>query len=343
MGQHSPPGYSPWWGEAVSWLVTGGAGYIGSHVADAMLRAGFDVVTVDDLSTGKESFVPPGATFVEGTVDDPTVMAGIFTDHTIDGVIHLAGYKFAGLSVENPLQAYRRNTLATVVLLEAMVAHGTPPMIFSSSCSVYGDTGSARVDEGFPLTPASPYGRSKLASELIIRNVGHSHGLVHTSLRYFNVIGTRLNTVWDLSNQNIVPSVHDALLAGQTPRINGVDYDTPDGTCVRDYVDVGELADAHVAAAKRAIDGLALQPAYNLGSEQGASVKDVIETSLAIAGIDSEPELGPRRPGDPASIIATSGLAAKELGWSPTLTLQDMITADWAVRSTHHTASSRQN
>ena len=320
----------------MSWLVTGGAGYIGSHVTDAMLRAGFDVVVVDDLSTGKEEFVPEGATFVEGAVDDPQVMATVFDTHTIDGVIHLAGYKFAGLSVEHPLEAYRRNTIATVVVLDQIATHGVPPIIFSSSCSVYGDTGQALVDEGFPLTPASPYGRSKLASELIIRDVARSHGLVHTSLRYFNVIGTRLDTVWDLSTQNIVPSVHDALLAGKTPRINGTDYDTPDGTCVRDYVDVGELADAHVAAAKRAIDGAPLHPAYNLGSEHGASVKDVIEACLAVSGYDLEPERGPRRAGDPASIIATSALAEKDLGWRPTLTLRDMVAADWDVRSRYH-------
>lgn len=323
----------------MTWLVTGGAGYIGSHVADAMLRAGHGVVVVDDLSTGKAAFVPSGVVMMTGAVDDPQVMETVFENHTIEGVIHLAGYKFAGLSVTHPLEAYRRNTIATVVLLDQVVAHGTPPVIFSSSCSVYGDTGSARVDEGFPLTPASPYGRSKLASEQIIQDVGRSHGLVHTSLRYFNVIGTRLPEVWDLSSQNIVPSVHDALLAGQTPRINGVDYDTPDGTCMRDYIDVGELADAHVHAAKRAQKGLPLRPAYNLGSDRGASVTDVITASLTVTGRECVPEVGPRRPGDPASIIATSALAQADLGWSPTLTLQDMIAADWAVRSTHHTAS----
>ena len=320
----------------MSILVTGGAGYIGSHVADAIMQAGFDVVVVDDLSTGKESFIPQGTTFVEGAVDDPGLMATVFNTQVIDAVIHLAGYKFAGLSVEHPLEAYRRNTIATTVLLNQIAAHGLPPIIFSSSCSVYGDTGQALVNENFPLNPASPYGRSKLASELIIRDVARSHGLVHTSLRYFNVIGTRLETVWDVSRQNIVPSVHDALLTGKTPRVNGVDYNTPDGTCVRDYVDVGELADAHLAATRRAMDGLPLEPAYNLGSERGASVREVIETSLAVAEITVEPEVGPRRVGDPASIIATSALAEKDLNWRPSLTLRDMVAADWDVRSRNH-------
>jgi UDP-glucose 4-epimerase len=170
---------------------------------------------------------------------------------------------------------------------------------------------------------------------MVIRDVARSNTLSHTSLRYFNVIGTRLPGVWDVSTQNIVPSVHDALLAGQAPRINGDDYDTPDGTCVRDYIDVGELADAHVSAATRALDGSPLQPAYNLGSEKGDSVKNIIDTSLLVTGIDVRADIGPRRPGDPASIIATSSLAASDLGWAPTTTLHDMVAADWAERSAH--------
>lgn len=317
----------------MTWLVTGGAGYIGSHVVEAMGDAGFDVVTVDDVSTGRESFVPKSVPLIEGRVDDPAVMDSVFSHYPIEGVIHLAGYKFAGLSVEYPLEAYFRNTVATAVLVDTMVRFSVGAIIFSSSCSVYGDTGSAQVDETVPVAPASPYGRSKLAAEQIIRDVGFSNSLTHTSLRYFNVIGTRRPGVWDVSAQNIVPSIHDALLRGETPRINGVDYDTPDGTCVRDYIDVGELADAHVAAAKRAATNLPLQDVYNLGSESGASVKDIMDTARAVTGIDFDPVVGPRRPGDPASIIATSDRATRDLGWSPTKTIHDMLAADWAHRS----------
>ena len=317
----------------MAWLVTGGAGYIGSHVVDSFLRAGFEVVVIDDLSTGKKTFVPDGAVFVEGSVEDGDFLQGVFSEHSIDGVIHLAGFKFAGESVTNPLLAYTANTTATASLLHAMVNHGVKALVFSSSCSVYGDTGDAQVDESFPLNPASPYGRSKLAAELLIRDCAKAFGISHTSLRYFNVIGTRLHNVIDLSPHNIVPAVHDALLAGRTPRINGDDYDTPDGTCVRDYVDVGDLADAHLAAAKRIIAREPLEPVYNLGSETGLSVKQIVDTALKVSGVAVSPDIGPRRPGDPASIVARSTLATRDLGWSASRSLTDMIGADWEART----------
>ena len=316
----------------MSWLVTGGAGYIGSHVADAFLRAGFDVVVIDDLSTGKKAFVPDDAVFIQGSVEDGKSLDGVFSEHGIDGVVHLAGFKFAGESVSNPLVAYTANTTATASLLHAMVNHGVKALVFSSSCSVYGDTGDAQVDESFPLSPASPYGRSKLAAELLIRDSAKAFSISHTSLRYFNVIGTRLDTVIDLSPHNIVPAVHEALLAGKTPRINGDDYDTPDGTCVRDYVDVGELADAHLEAAKKIIAGEPLEPVYNLGSETGLSVKQIVDAALDASGSGVTPDIGPRRPGDPASVVARSTLASRDLGWRSSVTLPEMIGADWEKR-----------
>jgi UDP-glucose 4-epimerase len=167
---------------------------------------------------------------------------------------------------------------------------------------------------------------------MIIRDAAHVLGLSQTCLRYFNVIGTRLENVIDLSPHNIVPAVHDALLAGKAPRINGDDYDTSDGTCVRDYVDVGELADAHLAAAQRLINNDVLEPVYNLGSESGLSVKNIVDTALDISGVAITPDIGPRRPGDPASIVARSELAARDLGWRADTSLPDMIAADWAAR-----------
>jgi len=320
----------------VAWLITGGAGYIGSHVANAFLSAGFDVVVVDDLSTGKRSFVPDGAVFVQGAVEDEGVLTSVFGGHPIEGVVHLAGFKFAGESVGSPLTAYTANTVATVSLLQAMASHDVTALVFSSSCSVYGDTRDAPVDESHPLTPASPYGRSKLAAEMIIRDAAHVLGLSQTCLRYFNVIGTRLPGVIDLSPHNIVPAVHEALLAGVAPRINGNDYDTPDGTCVRDYVDVGELADAHLAAAKRIIAGKSLQPVYNLGSESGVPVGDIVETALQVSGSDLKPVIGPRRPGDPASVVARTDLAKRDLDWKASTPLTDMISADWQARANRH-------
>ena len=320
----------------MAWLITGGAGYIGAHVADSFLSAGLKVVVVDDLSTGRQEFVPDGAVFVQGAIEDEAVLASVFGAHPIDGVVHLAGFKFAGESVKSPLTAYTVNTVATVTLLQAMAAHNVTALVFSSSCSVYGDTGDAPVDESHPLAPASPYGRSKLAAEMIIRDAAHVLGLSQTCLRYFNVIGTRLPGVIDLSPHNIVPAVHEALLAEVAPRINGNDYDTVDGTCVRDYVDVGELADAHLAAAKRVIAGEPIEPVYNLGNESGVSVGEIVQTALNVSSSDLTPVMGPRRLGDPASIVARSDLAKRDLGWKPSIPLTEIMSADWQARANFH-------
>ncbi len=272
------------------------------------------MVILDNLTSGRETFVPGGATFARGSVEDSAFVSGIFSAHHFVGVIHLAGFKFAGESMVNPLAAHTANTLATMTLLQKMRDHSVSNLVFSSSCSVYGDTGEARVDESFPLNPASPYGRSKLAAEMIIRDSAQAFGLRQTSLRYFNVIGTRLPGVFDLSPHNIVPAAHEALLRGDVPRMNGDDYDTPDGTCVRDYVDVGELTDAHLTAAMILAKGPDLEPIYNLGSESGASVKDIVDAARQISGKVYEPIIGPRRPGDSASIVAKSDLARRDLG-----------------------------
>lgn len=317
----------------MTWLVTGGAGYIGAHVASAFLGAGHSVVVVDNLTTGRREFVPEGATFVEGGVEDADLITSVLSKYFFAGVVHLAGFKFAGESMRHPLTAYTANTVATVQLLEAMVAHNVMNLVFSSSCSVYGDTGDALVDETFPLSPASPYGRSKLAAEMIIRDTATAYSLQHTCLRYFNVIGSRLPGVYDLSPHNIVPAVHTALQNGQAPRINGDDYDTPDGTCVRDYVDVGELADAHLKAAERLTSGLPIEAVYNLGSESGASVKEIVDTALRVTAKNLPVTIGPRREGDPASIVARSDSARRDLGWLSSSTIEEMVSADWRERT----------
>jgi len=294
------------------------------------------VVVVDDLFTGRRDFVTDGATFAQGAVEDQAVLASVFGAHDIESVVHLAGFKFAGASVKSPLTAHTANTVATVSLLQAMADHNVTALVFSSSCSVYGDIGDAHVDESHTLTPASPYGRSKLAAEMIIRHAAHILGLAQTCVRYFDVIGMRLPGVIDLSPHNIVPAIHEALCAGVAPRINGNDYDTPDGTCVRDYVDVGELADAHLAAAQRIIAGEPLELVYNLGSESGVSVGDIVQAALKVSGSDLTPVIGPRRPGDPVGIVAQSDLARRDLGWKASTPLAEMVSADWQTRANFH-------
>ncbi|MDA2889760.1 UDP-glucose 4-epimerase GalE [Mycolicibacterium sp. BiH015] len=314
----------------MSWLVTGGAGYIGSHVARAMLDAGLDVVIIDDLSSGFEAFVPDAAAFVKGTLLDAALVED--TLENVSGVIHIAGYKYAGESVKRPLHTYEQNVSATVILLQAMERRGVDKIVFSSSAATFGTPDVAIVDESTPTTPESPYGETKLIGEWLLRDAGRATGLRHTSLRYFNVVGSGSDDLFDASPHNLFPRVFDMLFRGETPRINGDDYPTPDGTCVRDYIHVTDLALAHVAAARRLADGLDVEPVYNLGSGSGTSVREIMTAMRKATGIDFEPEIMPRRPGDPARIVASGDLAARDLDWSNRHTLDEMVTSAWRAR-----------
>ena len=315
-----------------TWLVTGGAGYIGSHVAQHFIDAGIEVVVLDDLSSGSADFVPPGAVFEQGTLVDPDFVAGVFARHSFSGVVHLAGYKYAGMSVKRPLHTYEQNVTATVNLLRAMEAAGTPAIVFSSSAAVYGTPTVELVDETTATTPESPYGETKLAGEWLIADQGRATGLRHTSLRYFNVVGSAAAP--DTSPYNLFPLVFRALAQGGVPKIFGDQYPTPDGTCVRDYVHVTDVAAAHVAAA-RALENGTLETVYNLGSGTGLSVRQIMDEMAAVTGIPFVPLVEPARPGDPARIVASGARAARDLGWNPQHTLTDMISSAWAA----HTSS----
>jgi UDP-glucose 4-epimerase len=316
----------------MTWLVTGGAGYIGSHVVQALAEAGLRAVVVDDLSSGRREFAPTGATFVDGTILDGALLEGVLREHGVRGVIHVAGYKYAGVSVQRPLHTYAQNVEGTRVLLAAMQETGVDRIVFSSSAAVYGTPDVDLVTEQTPKAPESPYGESKLIGEWLLRDQGVAVGLRHTSLRYFNVVGSGPGGAPDLSPHNLLPKVFEALRAGRTPVINGVDYPTPDGTNVRDYLHVADLARAHVAAARRLDADEALEPAYNLGSGEGSSVREIMSAIARVTGIDFTPEEGPRRPGDPARIVASGELAARDLGWAMTHTLDDMVASAWAAR-----------
>ncbi|MCW2847688.1 MAG: UDP-glucose 4-epimerase GalE [Marmoricola sp.] len=319
----------------MSWLVTGGAGYIGSHVVRSFQEVGLTPVVVDDLSSGHREFVQPGVAFVEGSIVDTDLMERTMKEHDVQGVVHLAGFKYAGVSVDRPLHTYQQNVTGTVNLLEAMARSGVEAMVFSSSAATFGSPHTELVTEETPTLPESPYGESKLIGEWLIRDQGRATGLRHTSLRYFNVVGSGSTDLYDTSPHNLFPIVFEMLLAGKTPRINGDDYDTPDGTCVRDYVHVGDLATAHVVAAQHLAAGDDLQPVYNLGSGTGSSVRGIMDAIRTVTGIDFTPEIGPRRPGDPDRIVATGEAATRDLDWHNRHSLEDMVRSAWEARRAH--------
>lgn len=316
----------------MTWLVTGGAGYIGSHVVRALLEADLPVVVIDDLSTGLEKFVPSEVPLVRGTLLDADLVARALREHRVSGVIHIAGFKYAGVSVQQPLHTYEQNVSAMVTLLKAMQDTGVDMMVFSSSAATFGTPDVDLVTETTPTRPESPYGESKLIGEWLLADVGRATGLRHTSLRYFNVVGSGSPELFDVSPHNLFPLVFDMLYRGETPRINGDDYPTPDGTCVRDYIHVADLALAHVAAARRLQAGEPVEPVYNLGSGSGTSVREIMTAIRKVTGVDFEPEIAPRRPGDPARIVASGELAARDLGWRMRHTLEDMVKSAWEAR-----------
>jgi UDP-glucose 4-epimerase len=316
----------------MAWLVTGGAGYIGSHVVRAFLAEGIDVVVLDDLSSGHAEFVPAGVPFVRGTLLDTDLLAKTFADHSIDGVVHVAGFKYAGVSVTRPLHTYEQNVTATALLLAAMQDAGVGRIVFSSSAAVYGTPFTDLVTEETAKSPESPYGESKLIGEWLLRDQAVAAGLAHTSLRYFNVVGSGATELRDTSPHNLFPMVFEALIEGRTPRINGNDYQTEDGTCVRDYIHVADLAVSHVAAARRLGAGEEIAPVYNLGSGDGVSVGQIMSTVASVTGIPFTPEIGPRRTGDPDRIVASGELAARDLDWKMRHSLEDMVRSAWESR-----------
>jgi UDP-glucose 4-epimerase len=292
-------------------------------------------VVVDSLSSGHREFVPEDVPFVHGTILDSELVARTMVDHDVTGVIHLAGFKYAGVSVQEPLLTYEQNVTGTAELLKAMELAGVGNLVFSSSAATYGTPTGDVVTEATPTQPESPYGESKLIGEWLIRDQGRARGLKHTSLRYFNVVGSGSPELYDSSPHNLFPIVLRALTAGKTPRINGTDYNTADGTCVRDYVHVADLATSHVAAARALAAGKPLERVYNLGSGDGLSVRQIMTAMAKVTGIDFEPEIGPRRAGDPDRIVADGALAARDLDWKMRHSIDDMVTSAWSARLAH--------
>jgi len=313
----------------MTWLITGGAGYIGAHVVRAMIEAGERTVVYDDLSTGIAERVPRGVQLAVGSTLDGERVARALAVHDVSGVIHLAAKKQVGESVDLPLHYYRENVEGLRVLLEAVTATGVPSFVFSSSAAVYGMPDEPLVTEETPCLPMSPYGETKLVGEWLVRATARATGLSTASLRYFNVAGAATPELADTGVYNLIPMVFEKLTDNAPPRIFGDDYETPDGTCVRDYIHVVDLAEAHVAAARTLQSSPGRHLTLNIGRGEGVSVREMIDRINAITGYDRPPTVTPRRPGDPARVVASADRAATELAWKAKHDVEDMITSAW--------------
>lgn len=322
----------------MKFLVTGGAGYIGGHTVYSLVNAGHEVVVIDDLSSGRAEVLPEEVVLVRGSVTNPGALDEAFSHH-VDGVIHFAGFKHAGVSVEKPLLTYDQNVVGMLRLLETMERAGVGHIVFSSTSAVYGDVDAPVIHEDAPKNPASPYGESKLVGEWILRDQGVATGLKHCSLRYFNVVGSGVPGIYDTSPYSLLSMVFAALGRGETPGVFGTDYDTPDGTCIRDYIHVQALADAHVQVAEKLVSGQPLQGAYNLGSGTGSSVAQMMTEVARVTGIDFEPEAWPRRAGDPMKVVASGEAAARDVGWTMQQSVAEMVSSAWREYSAAHGVS----
>ena len=311
-------------------LVTGGAGYIGSVVAGQLVAAGHDVTVLDDLSTGFADAVPPGATFVRGTLRD--CAAEVLADG-VEAVLHFAAKSLVGESVANPAKYWSTNLGGTISLLEAMREIGVRTIVFSSTAAVYGEPERTPILETDPTRPTSPYGATKIAVDTTLTEYCRLHGFGAVSLRYFNVAGAYESAEdrWlgerHHPETHLIPNVLAAATEGRPVQIFGDDYPTPDGTCVRDYIHVTDLADAHLRALGAARPGE--HRIYNLGNGAGFSVREVIEVCREVTGIDIAAEVGPRRPGDPAVLVASSAKIQSELGWQASRDLRAMAADAW--------------
>lgn len=323
----------------MSILVLGGAGYIGSHTVHALIEAGRDVVVADNLVTGHRAAVHPQARLYEGDLSDRAFLDRLLERESIDGVIHFAAYSLVGESVSNPLKYYRNNLCGTEVLLEALVAHGVERIVFSSTAATYGEPERIPILESDRTQPTNPYGETKLSMEKMIRWTGRAHNLRYVALRYFNACGALPDGSIGEDHQpetHLIPIVLQVAL-GRRERLDifGGDYPTPDGTCVRDYIHVCDLADAHIRALTYLEQG-GQSDVFNLGNGVGFSNLQVVEMARAVTGHPIPSSIEARRPGDPATLVASSDKAARVLGWQPRYTgLGEIIATAYRWHQSH--------
>lgn len=320
-------------------LVTGGAGYIGSHTVKLLRQRGRSVLVLDDLSEGHRQALL-GTELAEGSMMDRPFLKRLFAEREISAVFHFAARCYVGESVTNPGKYYSFNTIGTMNLLDAMVASGVPRCVFSSTCATYGEPEEMPIVESMPQAPVNPYGSSKLVCEWLLRDYQHAHGLESVSLRYFNAAGA--DPEGELGEDHkpethLIPLVLAAAL-GQREKVTvfGDDYPTPDGTCIRDYVHIQDLAAAHVLALEAMESGLVGACAYNLGNRAGTSVLEVIRAVEQVSGRKVPHQVGARRPGDPPRLVGSSEKISAELGWKPAFgEIETIVETAWNWHRDH--------
>lgn len=323
----------------MSVLVLGGAGYIGSHTALELINSGYDIVVADNLETGFRAAVPAGAKFYEGDIRDRGFVDGIFEREHIEGVIHFAANSQVGESMRDPLKYYSNNVCGTEVLLESMVAHGVKYIVFSSTAATYGEPERVPILENDATCPTNCYGETKLSMEKMMKWTAQAHDLRYVALRYFNACGAHPDGAIGEAHD---PETHLIPLILQVPNgkrekisIFGDDYPTPDGTCIRDYIHVCDLAQAHILALRYLMEG-GNSDVFNLGNGVGFSVKEVIEETRKVTGHPIPAEVQPRRAGDPAQLVASSEKAREVLGWKPKYdSLHTIIATAWKWHQSH--------
>jgi len=314
-------------------LVTGGAGYIGSHAVVGLIDKGYDVVVIDNLQTGYKKAVHKSAVFYEGDTRDTVFLNKVLDKEEIDGVLHFAANSLVGESMEQPIKYYDNNVYGTQKLVEALMAHNINTLVFSSTAATYGEPIAVPITEGHPTNPINPYGETKRAMEKLIHWAGEASGLKYISLRYFNVAGAHSSGEIGESHE---PETHLIPIILQVPldqreylSVFGDDYDTEDGTCIRDYIHIEDLVDAHILALEKLLNGGA-SGVYNLGTGTGYSIYEMVEAARRVTGHPIPLKVAPRRVGDPAVLVASSQKAQKELGWTPRYTqVEDIIESAW--------------
>jgi UDP-glucose 4-epimerase len=321
----------------VSILVTGGAGYVGSHTVKELERKGYRLLVYDNLSRGHRWAVE-AAELIEGDLSDEIRLGEVFSRHQVKAVLHFAALAYVGESVEDPGKYYENNVANSLKLLRVMLAHGVKAFILSSTCAVYGNPDQVPIPEHHPLAPVNPYGQSKLMVERILKDYDSAYALKHVSLRYFNAAGADPEgTIGEdhTPETHLIPRLLQAAL-GKLEQIEifGTDYPTPDGTCIRDYIHVNDLADAHVRALQWLLDG-GKSETFNLGTGRGYSVREVLTAAEKITKKPIPTVFAPRRPGDPPALVASAGKARRDLGWVPKYSdLDEVIATAWSWHRT---------